>query len=1160
MRLTALYKHVHRKKMMYPFSPNKSWLIMKLILVLTTVACLQVAGKGSAQKINLSVKNASMEGVFLKMEQQTGYNFFYNASLLKLAKPVTLNLNSVTIQSALNSCFEKQPNLTYSIVDKIVIIKRKKEVAVLNQRTIDTKVLVLSEINGRITDSTGNPIAGASIVNSRSKKGTFSDVHGEFKIEAQKGDILVFSYIGYTQKEITVEGSAAMDVILKAKPNILSDFVVVAFGKKSKQTLIESVTQIDDKVIKNRPVNNAVSALQGQVAGLNIVSYSGQPGITPSINIRGAGSINSSTSPLVIVDGVPGSMSLIDPNDIESISVLKDAAASSLYGARAANGVILITTKTGKVGKIAVSYAGYVGWQKPTELFQEANAYNYANAFNEATMYDLITPSSLSFDSSKLIFTNAQLSNWQSGKAESVNWRKALFDGNNGFTQSHYINIGGGVSHDDFTLKNNFSFGYLQQNGNVANTGYKRYSIRSNNELKWNKLTTNLSIGLITDNREEPSSKAVGNLGSIISAINRQRPVDSIKLSDNSWNITSTNDTRNPVRQAVEGGYYNPINYNILVNFNTAYTIIKDLTLKYTMGLSYDLNAASQFQNELAWYNGTTTGPNSSTMSNYSDRENMQQLDLSYAKQIQKNHFSAIVGVQQNIHNYRSTTLSRGNFINNSSNSMQLGDASTQTNSSSQYKWILEGVFGRLNYDFDQKYILELNFREDASSRLTPNANKDFFPSYAVGWRLSQESFWAGLKHILPEMKIRASYGTLGNANVATSTGNNNAMYYSYNSIIGNIYSNGLGYNLASVFDGTVNNAFSLTQNPNNKLRWERTTIADMAIDGTILNPNFTYTIDYFNKRTNRILLQQPLSDINGVTSTVGVGATPQYPANVGSLQNQGVEISFGYTKQNANGFSYSFNANYSHIASKILGLGGLNLESSNTLAVGYPLNAFYLYQSDGLLTKDEFTNHTSNDPILPGQKWGDERIKDITGDGKITSDDRMMINKSSVPKDLFGLNFDFNYKGFGIAGMLQGAASYYKYLGASVGYGFNSGYSITDWTINNSYNPLVDPNNYNTRLPRVSISNSINNTYPSTAYLFNSSYVRLKNLQIYYDLASSVMQRMHIKSMRVFASGQNLLTFSKLPKALGIDPEINSATAGYPLVVIYTLGVNVSF
>ncbi|WP_447641285.1 MULTISPECIES: SusC/RagA family TonB-linked outer membrane protein [Chitinophagaceae] len=1020
----------------------------------------------------------------------------------------------------------------------------------------------IQHISGVVHDQSNRPLEDVSILIQNTGKGTITDSSGSFSLDVAKGAILVVSKVGYVSKSITVGDNTDYNMqLVSSADDKLGEVVVVAFGNKQKKTLIESVSVVDESVIKNRPVNNAISALQGQAPGLNIVSSSGQPGIAPSINIRGIGSLMSGTSVLVIVDGMPGSLTMLDPSDIASISILKDASASSLYGARAANGVILVTTKKGKLGKISVDYSGYVGWQQPTGLLKEADAYNYANAFNEATMYDVINPTNLNFDSSKMIFTLDQLNGWKSGKVASTDWRKALFSGNNGFTQSHYINIAGGISQGDLTLRSTLSFGFLEQNGKVANTNYKRYSVRTNNELKYKRFTANLSVGLVSDNRYEPSSKAVGNLGSIISAINRQRPVDSIKLYDGSWNITSTNDTRNPVRQAEEGGYNNPMTNNVLVNASAAYNIWDNLTLKYTLGVNYTFNSISLFQNALEWYNGTTTGPNMSTMSNYWDRSITQNALLSYNKTIQRHHIDAIVGWEKYIDNYNSSTLSRSNFINNSSGSMPLGDPTTQTNNSSQYKWILNGFFSRINYDFDRKYMAEFNFRRDASSRLTPGHNTDVFPSMALGWRISEENFWTNLKHVFPELKLRASYGMLGNASTLDnySGGTNNNKYYSYNSIIGAIYSSGLGYNLQSVFDGTIYNAFSLIQNPNNTLRWERTTVTDVAMEGSLFVPNLTYSIGYFNKRTNRMLFPYPISDVNGVQGTVGVGTQAAFAANLGSMHNRGIEVAFGYSKTSKTGFGYSLNANYTYITSKILDLGGLDLRSTYSLQVGSPFSAFYLYESDGLLTKDEYVNQKSQDPILTGQKWGDQRIKDMTGEGQITSADRVMINKSGVPKHLFGLNFDFNYKNVGIAGMLQGAADYYKYLGASVGYGFNSGYSITDWTIQNSYNPLVNPDNYNTRLPRVSVSNTINNTYPSTMFLFNSSYVRLKNLQVYYDLPSSYLQKIHMKNLRIYASGQNLFTWSKLPKALGIDPEISSATAGYPLVKIYTLGVNVS-
>ncbi|MHA4809535.1 TonB-dependent receptor [Flavitalea flava] len=1126
---------------------------MKLTFFLFLAAGLQVSASGLGQTVTLTEKSASLKKIFKSINQQTGYKFFYEDELLKKAGKITINVRNTPMEEALKICFRNLP-FGYTISKNTIVVTETPApgaVGGANGSAAEAPAPIV--IKGKVVDEDGRPLPGASVFIKGTQTGTTTDDKGEFTLNVEdKTGSLTISFTGMVTKEVSLKGITYVSVGLKPSFQDSKEVVVVAFGSKLKSTLIESVTKVDDNIVKGKPVNNALSALQGQVAGVNITSSSGQPGISPSINIRGVGSLLSGTSPLMIIDGVPGSISLVDPNDIESISVLKDAAASSIYGARAANGVIILTTKRAKAGKMAVSYSGYVGWQKPTELFQEADAYNYANAFNQATMYDLIKTSNTNFDSTKIIFTPTKLNGWKSGQVASTDWRKSLFNGNNGLTQSHYVSMAGGLSNGDVTFRTIFSFGYLQQHGNVANTNYQRYSIRSNNQLKWGKFDANLSVGLIHDSRHEPSSKAVGDLGSIISAINRQRPVDSIQRYDGSWNITSTNDTRNPVRQAAEGGYNTPENYNILLNLNLAYSILKDLTIKYTTGLSYNFNNGNLFQNTLAWYNGTTTGPNYSRMSNSLDAHNMQQLDLSYSKDIQQHHFSAIVGGQQEIHSYTADTSSRSNFINNSSNSLQLGDPSSQTNTSTNYTWALLGVFGRFNYDYDRKYLFEFNARKDGSSRLSPNNRWGFFPSVSAGWRASEESFWKPLKSTLPEFKLRASYGTLGNSNLPGS--DNNTLYYRDKSIVGNIYAPNLGLNYASVFDGTIYSALSIIQTPNNITTWEKTAITDVAIEGSVLDPRFTYSINYFNKTTSKMLMTQQVSDVNG-------GAN--YVANIGKLRNRGIEVSLGYSHQNSKGFSYSVNGNYTYLVNKILDLGGQNLPSFSGVyknTVGSPLNAYYLYLNDGFLTQSEYTTQKSKDPILPGQKWGDQRIKDISGDGVIKASDEVTINKSSTPKQLFGLNLDFNYKGFGIAGFLQGAANFYKYLGASVGYGFNSGYGITKWTIDHSYNPTVDPNNYNTRLPRVSISNTINNTYPSDLFLFNSSYVRLKNLQFYYDLQRAAASKLHVKNLRVYVSGQNLFTLSALPKSLGIDPEIGSATGGYPLLKIYTMGINVSF
>jgi TonB-linked SusC/RagA family outer membrane protein len=832
---------------------------------------------------------------------------------------------------------------------------------------------------------------------------------------------------------------------------------------------------------------------------------------------------------------------MVNPNDVESISVLKDASASSLYGAQAANGVILVTTKHAKLNKVSVNYTGYVGYQSPTELFQEANAYNYANAYNQATMYDLISRSNPTFNTSKEVYTQQQLADWQSGKVSSTNWRKALFN-NNGFTQSHYINISGGLDKDEVSLKNDFSIGYMEQLGNVANTNFNKITLRNNSDLKWNRFSAGLIVGLTYEKTDSPTSLAVGNLGAIINAVNRQNPTVPIKDANGNWNVTATNDTNNPVRQAAEGGLDNSLNYNVLLNMNISYRLIDNLMIKFTNGINYTSNYDNAFNNQLTWSTGMITGPNNSTMSNYLDVHYMQQLDLSYNKIFGKHHIAAIVGGQQELETYNYQYMFRMNYINNTLGSMQLGDITGKDNSSTSYSWALKGLFGRLNYDYNQKYLLEFDFREDGSSRLSPGKNWDFFPSISGGWRISQESFMSSFKPVISELKLRGSYGRLGNQNMPGA--NNNALYYRDKSIVG---PNGNAY----VFGNSIINAMGLLQSPNNTCTWEHTAITDIALDGALFNNEMIFSLDYFDKITSGMLMTKQVSDVNGGGS---------YIANIGKMRNNGIEITLGTIKHFSNGLILNLNGNFTAMTNELLNLGGQNLPQSGVTknTVGYPLNAYYLYENSGLVTNADFLN--PNFKLLPGQVLGDQIIRDVNGDGVINSADQVMINKSATPKFLYALNFDVSYKGFGISGMLQGAADYYKYLGASVGYGFNSGYSITQWTINNSYNPFTNPDNYNTRLPRLSIANGINNTYPTNMFLFNSSYIRLKNIQIYYDFQDALLKKLWISGLRVYVSGQNLYTLSALPKALGIDPEIGSATGGYPLVKIFTAGINVTF
>ncbi|HRZ97866.1 MAG TPA: SusC/RagA family TonB-linked outer membrane protein, partial [Paludibacter sp.] len=709
-------------------------------------------------KLTLNIKHKSLTDVLGVIESKTGYSYLVRSNDVNLNEVVSIRVINKTLSEVLAQLFENS-EVNFEIRGHNISIFKPQTIAeaIITEKQIPT-------INGKILDVDGEPIIGATVLVKGTRFGTVSDMDGSFNLQVPGESVLIVSHIGYLPVELKLDHQNNIPIKLIESSTSLNEVVVVAFGIQSKQNMTSSVTQVNAKIIEDKPTNNIASALQGQVAGVNITQSSGQPGQTASIRIRGVGSLQSGTNPLVIVDGVPSSLSMVSNSDVESVSILKDAAACSIYGARAANGVILVTTKRGKLGKLSLNYSGYAGYQQPTELFQEANAYNYANAYNTALMLDGLTastantPANVNLNENLKVFSQQKLDDWKSGKVPSTDWRAAMFD-QSGFTQSHAVNISGGINHEQIALRNSLGFNYLQQKGNVVHTDYTRYGIRENGEIKWKKFTAGIMVGITYAKTNEPTSVAVGDLWQIINAVNRQRPVDLIKTPDGEWNITSTNDTRNPIRQVNEGGKRTFDNYNILTNINLSYEIAQGLSVNYTNGVNLLENTTDAFKNKLAWSNGTVTGPNSSFKSAYRDIHYLQQMLLKYKKNAGNYNFEALLGAQNEYHTYKYLDAYRQDFITNNATSLQLGSLEGSTNSSANYEWALIGLFGRLNFDFNKKYLFELNFREDFSSRLSVGNKSDFFPAFSAGWMLSEEPFFQSLKPVLSEFKVRASFG-----------------------------------------------------------------------------------------------------------------------------------------------------------------------------------------------------------------------------------------------------------------------------------------------------------------------------------------------------------------------------------------------------------------
>ncbi|MFV0471619.1 MAG: carboxypeptidase-like regulatory domain-containing protein, partial [Paludibacteraceae bacterium] len=493
------------------------------------------------------------------IEYKTGYSYLVRDNDIDLGEILSIRANDKTLKEVLSLLFDKR-DVNYEI--------RGRNISIFNPKTepdIDIALRpLIALMNGKIVDAIGLPIANANILIKGTHYGSVSDTNGAFKIEAPYGTTLIISHIGYSTVHIKISEQENVTIRLTEVTNPIDELVVVGFGVQSEQDMTSSVAKVHSNIIKDKSSVNIMASLQGEISGINISQFSGKPGVMPNMMVRGSSSLLNSNKILTIIDGIPGSLSLLNPNEIESISILKDAASGSVYGARAANGVVLVTTKHGRAGELSVDYSGFVGGQRPTKIFQEADAYSYANAYNAALMYDAISSANTDFDKSKEVFSQKQLDDWKTGKIASTNWRKTLFSQKSGLLHSHSINIAGGIVGEETLLKNHFSINYFKQNGNVANTAYTRFGLRENGQLEWNKFTAAFIVGLSFANSEEPNS-SIGNLDKIINAVNRQRPTDPIKVYDD-WSILGSKDTRNPVRQALEGGKSEDDFYNVLAN------------------------------------------------------------------------------------------------------------------------------------------------------------------------------------------------------------------------------------------------------------------------------------------------------------------------------------------------------------------------------------------------------------------------------------------------------------------------------------------------------------------------------------------------------------------------------------------------------------------
>jgi len=985
-----------------------------------------------------------------------------------------------------------------------------------SEKTASIRILTdtqqTKEITGVVKDAKGEPVIGANVSVKGTTTGTITDIDGKFTLNVPNGAVLQVSFIGYLSKDVTVGNVKIINVQLAEDTQKLDEVVVVGFGTQKKVNLTGSVSAVSGKELSGMPATSVANMLQGKLPGVAITQTSGQPGKEgTSIRIRGIGTMNDS-NPMVLVDGLESSMSDINPNDIENISVLKDAAAASIYGTRAANGVILITTKRGKDGKPTVTYNGYVGVQKAVRTLQHLSSAEYAELLNEGKKNEGIAP----------VYSAEDIEKFRNGSDPdnyaNTDWLDLLLQGS-GLTHNHSVNLSGGTEAARYSA----SLAYYNQAGLVKNTDHNRYNVRFNLD---SKVTDWLKFGLNTSmSRRDivsPTNPFSGGLNQIFRQANR---------IPNSFVNKYTNGTYgrhidgNPIAWIEAGGKATSKYSHVLGSAFGELRLMQGLTLKGIAGIDYSFDDGKTHVKEISYGDGSIQGPN--FVEDYLERKTTTTLQglLNYGKSIGKHSFKTMAGVARESYSMNLTKAYRKNFPSNELTGLDAGSTSGWSNSGSALEARIGSYFGRINYDYDGKYLLEANVRSDGSSKFNKGNRWGTFPSFSAGWRISEEEFLK--KDWLSSLKLRASWGKLGNHRTDD---------YQYIALI----TLGEKYN----FGNAVADGAAQTKANNANITWETTTELDLGVDGDIKNGLLTFGVDYYDRYTDNILTSVPVSFIYGLDAPV---------SNAGAMRNRGVEIQLGH-RSTVGKFEYGISGYSAFNKNKVEKY--LNPSKSSTIRMeGEAWDSFYGYECIGIFQSDEEVKISA--VHSPFSKAGDLKFKDQNKDGKIDADDRVVLG-NTIPNITYGFNFDLKYKGFDMNVFFQGAADVYRTADRESMWGFIDGANAQkkhlDRTIVEN-GTVVKQGHY----PRVLISQS-HNRVMSSFLAMNSSYLRLKNLQFGYNLPQDFLKGIHLSKARVYVSGQNLLTFTSFPK--DFDPEVSSGGAGssYPQVAFYTIGLDVTF
>ena len=1042
---------------------------------------------------------------------------------------------------------------------------------------IESDLVQTRTITGKVVDQKGQPVIGATVIVQNTSRGDITSADGSFRVEGVKvGDNLEVAFIGYVTKIVPVGTETNINVTLEEDALKVEDVVVVGFGTQKKVNLTGAVAAVDSEELLKRPVANVQQMLQGQIPGLNISVASSKPGDeTITMNIRGAGSFGAGSTPLVLINGVEGSLSDIDPNSVESVSVLKDAASASIYGSRAANGVILVTTKngTGTREKFSVSYNMNIGFHTATRLYDVVtDPVEYMELKNMALTNYNSSRMNLYTEDEINLYRNRTDENDPLGKYTGFDWLDYMF--RTAMVQNHNIGIAGSIENTSY----NINLSYLNQEGTMRGYGYKRYNVTAaiQSQIKsWFKIGANISM--MYGNRKQPFNNNQDAFLSTLAQAPTYKPwlVDRVGDAgerlwtgwafDNEYEYAGSNKNQAAV---VENSFMKARNFRVDAQAFFEAQIVKGLTWHTKAAVRYSGYDSKSWRNKVPVYNYLTgeaqknldTGVPGSLQVSYNNSlySNLYTfLRYDYASRNEAHNFSIMAGYSQEDYGYRTVSAGRTDY-SYPLYELNAGGTGNQTNSGSSYSWALMSAFGRVNYNYKERYLVEANIRYDGTSRISKDNRWGIFPSFSAGWRLTEEQFMKDLNlSWLNNIKFRGSWGLLGNQNIISASGSSD--YYPYFALIALSYP--YSFDNSNITTGAVQNAAV-----NSNIKWETTASGDFGIDLQLFR-GLNITFDWYKKRTYDILRAAQVSNLLGLSAPV---------INDGEMTNTGVEFMIGWNDRVRDGVLKDFGYNASFFITKnknkLVKFGsteyGYNSQGNgitNIYQEGLPYGQYCMYEAIGIYESDaqvaeRVINGVTVAPYNSAVRAGDVIYRDVNGDGMIDDND-LVIQDGYYPKFNYSINLGFDWKGVDVSMMLQGVAGAKYFECGYMGFGvvpFAQGSAPTKDYVKGMW---TEENPVGAKWPRIAYDKmgGNKNWVPSTLYLQKSGFFRLKNLTVGYTIPKTLTQKIGVQKFRVYFSGDNLATATKFK---GLDPERynDGYSVAYPISRICSFGINLQF